>query len=231
MRSTVLIVDDNPANLGVLVESLAAAGYHLLVAEDGEDALLQTQATNPDLILLDAMIPGLDGFETCMRLKASSATRDIPVIFMTALGDTTDKVRAFEVGGVDYVTKPFQQEEVLSRIRTHLELKRTRQQLAAQLAVRERFMRIARHDLRNQVCLLLLNCQVGEHALKASAGNPKLPLVEPGHLIALFSEVGRQMCAIRSRDLTFLGRPRGAPPPRVRLAPNRGAAPRRSNRE
>jgi DNA-binding response OmpR family regulator len=134
MPSTILIVDDTPANLSVLVDSLAGIGYYLLVAEDGEDALIQAAHTNPDLILLDAMMPGLDGFETCRRLKAAEATRDIPVIFMTALNDTADKVRAFSAGAVDYVTKPFQHEEVLSRVQTHLDLRRLRRQLEQQLA-------------------------------------------------------------------------------------------------
>jgi two-component system sensor histidine kinase/response regulator len=156
MPHTILIVDDTPANLSVLVDSLAGVGYHLLVAEDGEDALAQVGHTSPDLILLDAMMPGLDGFETCRRLKASEATRDIPVIFMTALSDTADKVRAFSAGAVDYVTKPFQQEEVISRVQTHLHLRTLTRQLEEQLALRERFMRIAGHDLRNQLCLILM---------------------------------------------------------------------------
>jgi two-component system sensor histidine kinase/response regulator len=162
MPSTLLIVDDTPANLSVLVDSLAGVGYHLLVAEDGEDALVQAANTRPDLILLDAMMPGLDGFETCRRLKAAEATRDIPVIFMTALSDTTDKVRAFSAGAVDYVTKPFQHEEVISRVRTHLDLRRLRREVEQQLALRERFMRIARHDLRNQLCLILLTAEVAQ---------------------------------------------------------------------
>jgi two-component system sensor histidine kinase/response regulator len=162
MASTVLIVDDTPANLSVLVDSLAGVGYHLLVAEDGEDALIQAAHTQPDLILLDAMMPGLDGFETCQRLKASAATRDIPVIFMTALSDTADKVRAFAAGAVDYVTKPFQHEEVISRVETHLDLRRLRRQLEQQLALRERFMRIAGHDLRNQLCLILLTSEMAQ---------------------------------------------------------------------
>src|SRR5213596_2846710 len=95
MSETILIVDDTPANLGVLVETLGAAGYSLMVAEDGEEALTQTAQTQPDLILLDVMMPGIDGFETCRRLKAQPHTRDIPVLFMTALNETVDKVKAF----------------------------------------------------------------------------------------------------------------------------------------
>jgi len=166
MPETLLIVDDTPANLSVLVEYLSGAGFALMVAEDGEDALAQTERSAPDLILLDVMMPGIDGFETCRRLKARPATRDIPVIFMTALTDTAEKVRAFEAGAVDYVTKPIQHEEALARITTHLTLRRLQRALAAELAMKEKFMRIAAHDLRNPLCLILMS---GELARRKGA--------------------------------------------------------------
>jgi two-component system, sensor histidine kinase and response regulator len=156
VSETILIVDDTPANLGVLVETLGSAGYQLMVAEDGEEALAQTAQTQPDLVLLDVMMPGLDGFETCRRLRARAGTRDVPVIFMTALTETADKVRAFEAGGVDYLAKPIEHEEALVRVRTHLTLRRLRRELEGQLALKERFMRIASHDLRNPLCLALV---------------------------------------------------------------------------
>ncbi len=156
MTETILIVDDTPANLGVLVETLGAAGYQLMVAEDGEEALAQTAQLQPDLILLDVMMPGLDGFETCRRLKARAATREVPVLFMTALSETADKVKAFEAGGLDYITKPIEHEEALARVRTHLALRRLQRELREQLALKERFMRIASHDLRNPLCLILM---------------------------------------------------------------------------
>ena len=156
MPETILIVDDTPANLGVLVETLGAAGYLLMVAEDGEEALAQTARTLPDLILLDVMMPGIDGFETCRRLKARADTRELPVIFMTALGETADKVKAFAAGGVDYLTKPIEHEEALARIRTHLALRRLQRERTEQLALKERFMRIAGHDLRNPITLILM---------------------------------------------------------------------------
>ena len=118
MPDTILIVDDTPANLSVLAETLSTAGYSLMVAEDGEEALSQTLLALPSLILLDVMMPGIDGFETCRRFKAAEATRDIPVIFMTALADTSEKVRAFNAGAVDYITKPIQHDEALARINT-----------------------------------------------------------------------------------------------------------------
>ena len=178
MPATILIVDDTPANLSVLVDTLGDAGYHLMVAEDGEDALAQTARTQPDLILLDVMMPGLDGFETCRRLKAEPATRDIPVIFMTALTDTTEKVRAFAAGAVDYLTKPIQHEEALARIGTHLTLRRLQHELRQQLALKERFMRIAGHDLRNPLCLILMS---GELARRKGASPEVAEYLESIH--------------------------------------------------
>ena len=157
MPETILIVDDTPANLSVLAECLSTAGYSLMVAEDGEEALSQTQLSRPSLILLDVMMPGIDGFETCRRLKTADATRDIPIIFMTALADTTEKVRAFNAGAVDYITKPIQHAEALARISTHLTLCQLRRELEKELALKQRFMRIAAHDLRNPLCLILMS--------------------------------------------------------------------------
>jgi two-component system sensor histidine kinase/response regulator len=172
MPETILIVDDTPANLGVLVETLGTAGYQLMVAEDGEEALAQVARTVPDLILLDVMMPGIDGFETCRRLKQNPAARDVPVLFMTALNETADKVKAFGAGGVDYLAKPIEHEEALARIRTHLTLRRLRRELEDQLVLKDRFMRIAGHDLRNPLCLILM---AGDLARRHGAGaNPEV---------------------------------------------------------
>ncbi|MDE2429478.1 MAG: response regulator, partial [Burkholderiales bacterium] len=129
---TILIVDDTPANIGVLVDYLEDHAYRVVVAQDGEEALSRAQFAQPDLILLDVMMPGMDGFETCARLKTMQDVKDIPVIFMTALTDTSDKVKGFGAGGVDYVTKPFQIEEILARIHTHLSLRLMQRQVAEQ---------------------------------------------------------------------------------------------------
>ena len=123
-REKILIVDDIPENLNVLRQSLEAAGYDLLFASSGEVALKIAARATPHLILLDIMMPGIDGFETCRRLKAGKTTQDIPVIFITAKDETESLVEGFRVGGVDYVTKPFQHEEVRVRVRTHLTIKR-----------------------------------------------------------------------------------------------------------
>lgn len=132
-RPLILVVEDIPANLSILLDLLSANGFSVSVAEDGESALEEIDYATPDLILLDVMMPGLDGFATCARLKSNPATRDIPVIFMSALTDTVDKVKGLELGAVDYITKPFQHEEVLARVGTHLEIKR----LAARLGESE----------------------------------------------------------------------------------------------
>jgi len=130
--STILIIDDTPANLGIVVEHLEGHGFRVNVAQDGEEGVMRAGLVQPDLILLDVMMPGIDGFETCRRLKASGETRDIPVIFMTALVDTHDKITGFSAGGVDYITKPFQIEEVLARVTTHLALRSAQKRLAEQ---------------------------------------------------------------------------------------------------
>lgn len=119
-RDVVMIVDDMPANLSLLSDALEAAGYEVLVALDGDTALGLLQRVMPDLILLDAVMPGIDGFQTCRRIKAAAPTCDIPVIFMTALSESEHVVRGFEEGAVDYVTKPVRPVELLARVSAHL---------------------------------------------------------------------------------------------------------------
>ncbi|MEZ4870373.1 MAG: response regulator [Caldilineaceae bacterium] len=128
----ILIVDDTPVNLAVLVEYLEAYGFGIRIARTGESALQRAQYDAPDIILLDVLLPGLDGFATCRQLKATPSTCEIPVIFMTSLTGAEDKVRGFEAGAVDYVTKPLQQAEVLARIETHLRLRHLAQNLQEQ---------------------------------------------------------------------------------------------------
>jgi len=122
-NATILIVDDHPTNLQVLLDSLEHLGYRTLIARNGEGAIKQASFAHPDLILLDVMMPGMNGFEACRRLKACEETRDIPVIFMTALTEMANKIRGFEAGGVDYITKPFEQVELVARIKAHIELR------------------------------------------------------------------------------------------------------------
>ncbi len=128
-KGTLLIVDDTQTNRDLLSEILVAKGYHVLTASDGHQALAATVSTPPDLILLDIKMPGMDGYRVCQELKQKGPTQDIPIIFMSVLEDTADKVRALNVGGADYITKPFEFPEVLARIETHLALRKARRQL------------------------------------------------------------------------------------------------------
>jgi sigma-B regulation protein RsbU (phosphoserine phosphatase) len=128
-KGNILIVDDTPANLRLLSQMLAEQGYRARPVPDGTLALAAARAEPPDLVLLDVRMPEMDGYEVCEHLKADAETRDIPVIFISALDATQDKVRAFTAGGVDYVTKPFQTEEVLARVETHLALRELQRQL------------------------------------------------------------------------------------------------------
>ncbi len=162
-KATILLVDDNPDNLNVLLECLNTAHFKTLIALDGESALRQIPHAPPDLVLLDVMMPGIDGFETCRRLKAHEATKDIPVIFLTALTETTDKLKGFAAGGADYVTKPIQHEEVLARVSAHLTIRQQQQQLKELNVSKDKFFSIIAHDLKNPLVVfqsyidLLLN--------------------------------------------------------------------------
>lgn len=151
----ILIVDDNPTNLRVLVDYLQTKGYKTLVATSGERAIQQLERHTPDLILLDVMMPGIDGFETCARIKANPATAEIPVIFMTALTDVEHKVAGFEAGAVDYITKPFQHAEVSARVNTHLMMQRQKRALAELNATKDKFFSVIGHDLRGPFTVLL----------------------------------------------------------------------------
>jgi PAS domain S-box-containing protein len=133
-RDTILVVDDAPSNLSVLFDFLANAGFKVLIAESGKSAVQKAEYALPDLILLDVLMPEMDGFETCQRLKAKEVTQGIPIIFMTALTETVDKVRGLSLGAVDYVTKPLQYDEVLARVKTHLNIRHLTQQLQEQNA-------------------------------------------------------------------------------------------------
>lgn len=135
-RASILVIDDTPANIGVLLEALGENGYEVLVAESGVSALSQMSHAIPDLILLDVMMPGIDGFETCRRIKEQSEWREIPVLFMTSLDEPEQKVRAFASGAVDYIVKPFFEKEVLARVQAHLELRQLRRSLEDELALR-----------------------------------------------------------------------------------------------
>jgi diguanylate cyclase (GGDEF)-like protein/PAS domain S-box-containing protein len=159
--STVLIVDDIPANLGVAVEHLETRGYRVVIAQEGEEGLQRAVFVQPDIILLDVLLPGQNGFEICKRLKADAKTRDIPVIFMTALLEEDSKLAGFEAGGVDYITKPLHIAELLVRVDTHLKLSLMQKQLGVQN------QQLQRHRLE-------LEQQVAERTIELSSSNRSL---------------------------------------------------------
>jgi len=136
--ATILVVDDAPANLRLLADILSRAGYKVRPATTGRQTLYLALAVLPDLILLDIMMPDMDGYQVCERLKADERTREIPVLFISALDEALDKVRAFSLGGLDYITKPFQTKDVLARVETHLSLRHLQKQLEQEVAERKR---------------------------------------------------------------------------------------------
>ncbi len=161
----ILIIDDNPVNLGVLVDYLIKYGFEVLTARNGPNGLEKAAYVLPDLILLDIVMTGLDGFETCRRLKANPITQDIPVIFLTSLTSTQDKIKGFEAGGVDYITKPLHQAEVLARITTHLQLRTLTRELHQANAKLAQQVHIAQATVRD---LAYRNALIGQ-AVEASS--------------------------------------------------------------
>ncbi|MDM8535393.1 hybrid sensor histidine kinase/response regulator [Desulfobacterales bacterium HSG17] len=149
IESHILIVDDNPQNLQILGQFLKQNNYNVAAAVDGKPALEMIASRKPDLVLLDIMMPIMDGIETCRQIKANPETNDIPVIFLTAKVETDDIVKGFEIGAADYVTKPFNTYELLARIKTHLELKKSRDIITKQSREQKELLHILCHDLAN----------------------------------------------------------------------------------
>ncbi len=168
----ILVVDDTAANLQLLTDLLTEHGYTVYPASDGELALAFVRSTLPHLVLLDIRMPGMDGFEVCRRLKADERTRDIPVIFISALEDQDDKVKGFQAGAVDYVTKPFQADEVLARVRIHLQLRELTEHLEQKVIERTEALRDANAQLQHE----LAERQKTEQRLKASEKRLRLTL-------------------------------------------------------
>lgn len=200
----VLLVDDTPANIDVLRKTLQPEGYEIAIAPNGKIALTIVDRVLPDLILLDVMMPEIDGFETCRRLKEKDLTRDIPVIFITAKTETEDIVKGFSLGGVDYIAKPFRQEEVCARVRTHLQLRASMKQVEAQRGqleeqnkklaelnnLKNKFIGIAAHDIRNPLTSMLGFSQLMIENMDA------LPAAERTQYVKLIHSSSEKMLAL-----------------------------------
>ncbi len=207
---SVLVVDDTPANVGLLIEALGETGYQVRVAESGRSALKQLEHGLPDLILLDVIMPGLDGFATCTALKANPAWSGIPVLFMTSLNEPDEKVRAFSAGAVDYIVKPAYPPEVLARVRAHLEIRRLQRALEEELSLRIDAENQLRQSLDRAVLIVdttdaivfstrLAEDLLHQHCPDYEAGRlpPSLARPESPLLVRRFAERGRD-------DLTLL---------------------------
>lgn len=164
-KPNILVVDDTPANLEVISEILSSANYGVAAAIDGNRALNRLKTYEPDLILLDIQMPGMDGFETCQQIKSDPRTANIPVIFITALADINNVVKGFSVGAVDYISKPFQELELLTRIKTHLELRNLTQNLEAKVHERTAELQCTLAQLRHS------RLQLIQHEKMSALGN------------------------------------------------------------
>ena len=222
---SILVVDDTPANLQLLASMLKGHGYRVRPVNSGEQALRAVEIQAPDLVLLDITMPDMDGYEVCRRLKDNAQWRDIPVLFISALNSTEDKIRAFQAGGVDYVSKPFQFEEVEARVRTHLELRRQKRELGEALArmrqlqvLRDNLVHMVVHDMRSplmavQMALELIEEVQGERPdseteMLATARSGIQQLVE---MVAQILDInrmegGQMQLDRRAFDLAALGR-------------------------
>lgn len=206
---TIMIVDDTPDNLQLLRGMFDHTKYRVVAFPSGNLALTAATQKPPDIILLDITMPEMSGFEVCERLKANESLREIPIIFVSALNDTHDKVRAFTAGGVDYVTKPFQLEEVRARVRTHLDLCQARRELKRQndilhenLRLHELVDQISRHDLKSPLTVFL---NVPEMLMTADNILP-----DQKDLLRLLSDSGRRMNEMIRRHLDLIRMEQGS---------------------
>lgn len=206
----VLVVDDTPANLSLVLDALSEAGHEILVAENGRSALALLEHTTPDLILLDVVMPGMDGFVTCERIKQNPAHQGVPILFMTALDTPDEKLRAFAAGAVDYILKPVYPAEVLARVTTHLEIRALQRSLEDELAMRIEAENQLRQSLDRAVLLVdasgrivfatrLADAMLHHHFPDHTPGQLPAALKQgtPSLLVRRFAERGRD-------DLTML---------------------------
>jgi len=159
-KPLILIVDDTPQNIQVLGNILYDKGYNISISSSGTQALQSVKTKTPDLILLDIQMPGMDGFEVCKMLKANLLTKEIPIIFLTAATESENIIHGFELGAVDYITKPFNVPELIARVATHIELKLSKEKLIELNATKDKFFSIIAHDLKNPFADLLSSCEL-----------------------------------------------------------------------
>lgn len=208
-RDDILVVDDTPANLDLLLSMLSERGYRIRPAPSGELALRSAFAKAPDLVLLDINMPGMDGYEVCERLKRDATTQDVPVIFLSAMDEVIDKVRAFQVGAVDYISKPFHVEEVVARIETQLTLYRQRREIEAlreserrhfeeMNRLKDQYVQMVSHDLKTPLSVI-----VGHISLIMKRGEIANPAVQESlEIIMEAAEMMRRLI----RDLLDLAK-------------------------
>ena len=206
-RPVVLVVDDAPSSLGMLCDTLEASGYTVLVAADGESALQRLELVVPDAILLDGMMPGLSGFETCRRIKANPALAHIPVLFMTGMSETQDVVEGFASGGVDYVVKPIRAQEVLARLHTHA--RNARITRMARDAVDVAGMGVVFVDARGRLAWRSPQAALWLHALGEPAAPGQLPAaldaaLEDGANLRVTTAAGTRL-SVRNLGVATLG--------------------------
>lgn len=206
-RPVVLVVDDAPSSLGMLCDTLEASGYTVLVAADGEAALQRLELVVPDAILLDGLMPGLSGFETCRRIKANPALAHIPVLFMTGLSETSHVVEGFECGGVDYVVKPIRAQEVLARLHTHA--RNARITRMARDAVDVAGMGVVFVDTRGRIAWRSPQAALWLHALEEPVAPGLLPAsleaaLAPSAAIAVGTATGMRL-SVRNLGAAALG--------------------------
>jgi signal transduction histidine kinase len=207
-KGTLLIVDDTPANVSILFDFLIENGFKVLVAGNGKRAIQRAKYAKPDLILLDVMMQEIDGFETCKILKSDEQTKDIPIIFMSALTDTVDKVKGFQLGAADYIAKPVQHEEVLARITSQLTFYNIKKQLQVHTLELEKrnmeldaFAHTVAHDLKNP-----LNAIIGyTEMLEEECSTDRLPDKEMIDTLHLVVQAGHKMVSIIDALLSLAG--------------------------
>lgn len=202
----ILVVDDNAVNIKLLSQLLTGQGHNVHTANDGPSALALVKRNPPDLILLDIMMPGMDGYEVCRRLKADECTRDIPVLFISALDATEDKLKAFAAGGVDYIPKPFQVPEVRARVQAHLGLRALQRDLQREIVERDKliaeldaFAHTVAHDLKGPVTAIIGYAQVLESIYDT------LSEEELSHYLGRITQRGQDMANIIDELLLLSG--------------------------